>query len=86
MQTSYPIHTLATVTVTDVHQHAEISFSNEFQWFLSLHYMQVDAASLYLNDNSRNFKQNQIMFPVSYTHLDVYKRQALCSARLTINT
>ena len=29
------------------------------------------------NDNSRKFKQNQIMFliPVSYTHLDVYKRQ-----------
>ena len=29
------------------------------------------------NDNSRKFKQNQkiICIPVSYTHLDVYKRQ-----------
>ena len=43
------------------------------------------------NDNSRKFKQNQIIFciqpkivefsrPVSYTHLDVYKRQELSAS------
>ena len=44
-------------------------------------YVLKSVIFLMTNDNCRKFKENQIMIciPVSYTHLDVYKRQLVLS-------